>query len=269
MSGESMVLSKTWKRIVKTAVLMPLFFVASAYLLNAVILSMSAPNNVSVGEKEVSTNNISTLKIVFYDDLVSGGIPVFGLNAEAAGYVNMLSPDETIYISSDNMESFDQNNYLYKHEFTHILQKEMIAEKTGGYPSVSNPWLSFKYYYNLHKLNSELREVMPKTVEDSDYLWFMTDGFEAAAECYAQPASELGKPPVYYDAQYLENGYCSAEQKRLAITLITTDEWFSPVLTEKEKSQLKPVNITTTNSGKSTAPVQIPYIEPNNGENRR
>lgn len=255
-----------WRRIVKTVVLVPLFFVASVYLLNAVILSMSVPNNASVGEKEVAAENISTLTIVFYDNLRSGGFNLLGFNAEAAGYVNMLSPDETIYISSDNMESFDQNNYLYKHEFTHILQKEMIAEKTGGYPSVSNPWLSFKYYYNLHKLNSELRDVMPKTVEDSEYLWFMTDGLEAAAECYAQPASELGKTPVYYDAQYLESGYCNAEQKRLAVTLITTDEWFSPVLSDEKRKQLVPVNITTK---KPEHPIQIPFIEPNDGEGRR
>lgn len=259
-------MAKTWKRIVKTAVLTPLFFIAAVYLLNAIILSTSAPKNVAVGEKEIATNNISTLKIVFYDDLVSGGIPIFGLNAEAAGYVNMLSSDETIYVSSDNMKNFDQNNYLYKHEFAHILQKEMVAEKTGGYPSVSNPWLSFKYYYNLHMLNNELQKVMPETVEDSEYLWFMTDGLEAAAECYAQPASELGKPPVYYDAQYLVDGYCSAEQKRLSITLISTDEWFSPVLPEKEKEQLKPVNITTK---EPVYPIQIPFIEPNNGEGRR
>lgn len=258
-------MSKLWKRIIKTTVLTPLFFIASVYLLNALILSMSAPNNVSVGEQEVSTNNISTLRIVFYDDLVSGGSSMLGLNAQASGYVNMLSPDETIYISSEHMNNFNQDKYLYKHEFTHILQKEMVAHKTGGYPSVSNPWLSMKYYYNLYTLNSELRAVMPETVDDSDYLWFMTDGLEAAAECYAQPYSGTkGEAPQYYNAQYLKDGYCNAEQKRLAITLITTDEWFSPVLTEKEKSQLKPVNITTVKPEKSTAPVQIPYIESKN-----
>lgn len=110
---------------------------------------------------------------------------------------------------------------------------------------------------------------MLKTVKDSDYLWFMTNGLEAAAECYAQPASELGKPPVYYDAQYLENGYCSAEQKRLSITLISTDEWFPPVLTEKEKKQLKPVNITTVKPDGTSYSVRIPYVEHGDGESRR
>lgn len=111
---------------------------------------------------------------------------------------------------------------------------------------------------------------LEKAVEDSDYLWFMTDGLEAAAECYAQPYSGTkGEKPVYYDAQYLENGYCNAEQKRLSITLISTDEWFPPVLTEKEKKHLKPVNITTVKPDGTSYPVRIPYIEPNDGENRR
>lgn len=235
------------RKFVKWLVLTPLFVVALAYGINAFIVTMSSPYNVKAGEVDTQVQEIGDLRVLAYDDLTSGGLSILGWHVHSSGYVNMLAEDSTIYISSDHVEGFQQNAYLYKHEFAHVLQKKMVAEETGGYPSVSNPWRSFVYYYNLYRLNSALRDVMPEVVDNDEDTnsWFMTDGFEAAAECYAQPASPSpGETPGYYNAGYLVDGYCSAVQKRLAITLITSDEWFDGELTDEEMDQIKPVNLT-------------------------
>lgn len=231
-----------WRKIVKWSVLTPLILVSAVYAFNALIILAVAPGNAVHASRN---QTIGDVRIEYYHDLKSGG--VLGFSMDANGYVNMLSEENIIYVSADK---YDKNlpvgGYLYRHEYTHVLQKSMVAHKSGGYPSIENPLQSMKYYYYLHKLNSDLREVMPEINRDNPrvFAWFMTDGFEAAADCYAQPPSSP-EEQVFYEGSYLKNGYCNAEQKRLAVSLITTDEWFNP-LTKEEKEKLVPVNIVNT-----------------------
>lgn len=220
--------------------------VGAVYGINAGVIAVTASSSVQAGEEAVVLREDSNLKIVGYDNLQSGGVGFIGWSIEASGYVNMLEEENTIYVDTDKWNANGSNDYLYRHEYTHILQKKMIAEEAGGFPSIWDPIQSAKYYYNFIRLNNELAEVMPE-VDYSEGILPITNGLEAAAECYAQPYSSVNEEPVYYNAPYLVDGYCDAEQKRLAVSLFTTDEWFGE-LTDEELAALKEVNITTTKS---------------------
>jgi hypothetical protein len=217
---------------------------AFVFVANAAIISIAVPGNSQAGDEPILIKTIGDMEILSYEELTSGGIGVFGWNTRASGYVNMLSSEPIIYANAEHAGNFRQSLYLYRHEYAHVLQKEMIAHKSGGYPEVTKPWQSIKYYYNLVKLNEALRDSMPQ-IDHNTTSWFLTEGFEASADCYAQPRSSIKEDPVYYNSDYLENDHCTAEQVRLAITLINPEEWFNPVLSDEELKEIVKENITT------------------------
>lgn len=229
---------------VEKLLLVLILCIVSLYGLNAAIIFFGNPMNVQKGHASVEEKDIGDLRLVSFDSLDSGGTPLPGFYREASGYVNMFSDEKTIYMDSRLFdESSNQGSTLYKHEYAHVLQKQMVAHAAGGYPSVSNLFTSLKYYVYLLKLDTELGEVMPGVVEE--YHLPVGAGLEAAADCFAQPFSEVGADPVLYVGPYLEEKFCNAEQVRLAVSLISVESWFAPLSTE-QLAKLKPVNIVTS-----------------------
>lgn len=217
-----------------------LLSIGAVYLLNAAILFFFQPVDVQSGTASITkTQEFGGFKVLTVPNLRSGGIG--GWSAEAGGYVDMLSPDETAYvnphIAGDNLT---QTSYLYRHEFTHVLQKQLVAKVSGGYPSVWNPVQSTIYYVNLIRLNNDLEKLMPKV---NNHQQVIAKGLEAAAECYAQPYSSKHEPTLYYKAPYIFPEYCNAEQVTIASQLFS-GKWPKP-LTAAEKAKLTPVNVTT------------------------
>lgn len=211
-----------------------------AYGLNAAIIYFTQPVSVQQGAEQQAHSSIGTNKVISIEGLLSGGV---GLWSKASlGYVNVLSEEPIIYVNGDYLKEEDlltANDYLYKHEFAHILQKELLAERSGGYPSYWNPISSGVYYFNLLKLNSDLEALMPAVRDDEG--WIPFPGLEAAAECYAQPYSDPEKQ-VYFQAPYLYPGHCTAEQKKIAMKLFG-GHWPEP-LSEAERGKLLPTNLT-------------------------
>lgn len=214
--------------------------VVVAYGLNAAIIYFTQPVSVQNGAEQEKHSSIGTNQVVSIEGLLSGGV---GLWSKASlGYVNVLSEEPIIYVNGDYLTGDDPlnaNDYLYKHEFAHILQKELLAETSGGYPSYWNPISSGIYYFNLVKLNGDLEELMPAVREDEG--WIPFPGLEAAAECYAQPYSSP-EEPAYFQAPYLYPGHCTAEQKKIAMRLFG-GHWPAP-LSEAEREELVPTNLT-------------------------
>jgi hypothetical protein len=214
--------------------------VVAVYALNAGIIFFTQPVSVQNGAEQHEHTKIGTNQVVSIDGLLSGGV---GLWSKASlGYVNVLSEDPIIYINGDYADEdhlLNANDYLYKHEFAHILQKELIAEKSGGYPSYLNPISSGIYYYNLIKLNGDLEALMPQVRDDEG--WIPFPGLEAAAECYAQPHSSP-EEKTFFQAPYLYPGHCTAEQKKIAMKLFG-GHWPEP-LTAEERAELIPTNLT-------------------------
>lgn len=231
--------------MLRKVIIRTLLSIGVIYLLNAAILFFFQPVDVQTGTASVTkTQEFGGFKVLTVPHLRSGGIG--GWSAEAGGYVDMLSPDETAYvnphIAGDNLT---QTSYLYRHEFTHVLQKRLVAKVSGGYPSVWNPVRSTIYYVNLIRLNNDLEKLMPKMNEDQQVV---AKGLESAAECYAQPYSEKSEEAVYYKAPYIFPRYCNAEQVAIA-TKLFSGKWPKP-LTVEEKKKLTPVNITTVDPQK-------------------
>lgn len=239
--------------------------VSLCYIVNAVVIFLFSPGNIQGNDEPsahiVEHNNVGeeVKDFVVYDGLKSGGLGVFGWNADPTGYVNMISDDSTVYVNNsakDRIFEDNQDGYystFYRHESAHIKQKEMIAKKSGGYPTWKNPLQSFKYYKNLYKLNKTLESVMPNIKENSKTSWFATKGLEASADCYAQPLSYLEKP-IIFKASYVKNGHCSNKQAALAKQLDNTDKWFDPNFkTEFDDT----TNNTTIISPKNVRSIQI------------
>lgn len=169
-----------------------------------------------------------TIEVALVDDLKSGGIGP--ASTEVIGYVDVMSPEPIIYFNKDRyFKAPPRNSYMYRHELTHVLQKEMVAEKAGGYPSVWNPVKSYTYYYYLLKLNYDLAKVMPTDNHDA-HEHSMVSGLEVSADCYAQKVEYIGKP-----MQYLGSVGCNAEQKYIAMALIS-GRWPTP-LNDEEKAE--------------------------------
>lgn len=201
--------------------------VAALYGINAAILFFAQPVNVQAGEKEVVATQYGSISIVLLEDLKPGGIS--NLPSGISGYVNILSPEPTIYINGTEFKKPPvQTHYLYKHELAHVLQKELVAKKVGGYPSVSNPFVSFAYYYTFIKLNSDFNAVMPEADEQA-MVHSSFSGLELSADCFAQKDGQ-SEPMAY-----LGGTECNPEQRYIALSLLS-ERWPSP-LTETEKKK--------------------------------
>lgn len=214
-----------FKRILVRCLLAATISIAGLYGLNAAILFLAQPVNVQAGEKEVVATQYGPISIVLLEDLKPGGIS--HLPSGISGYVNILSPEPTIYIDGDEFKKPPaQTHYLYKHELAHVLQKELVAKRVGGYPSASNPIVSFAYYYTFIKLNADFDAAMPKADEHA-IVQSSFAGLELSADCFAQKDGQA--EPL----AYMGNSRCNAEQRYIALSLLS-ERWPSP-LTEAEK----------------------------------
>jgi len=215
--------------------------VGALYLLNAAVIFFSKPVSVQFDSSASrSFKDFGSVSIRLVEDLHSGGVGPW--SASVMGYVNVMDDSQIIYVKKENVNSdFSQASLLYKHEFAHVLQKEMVAEKAGGYPTYVNPLQSAVYYYHLLQLNHDFEMLMPD-VNKTTRPFLPSAGLEAAAECYAQPRSGP-EEVVYYKAHYLYPEYCTAEQRMIAIKMIS-GTWPAP-LSPEEKAKLQKENIIT------------------------
>lgn len=193
--------------------------------LNAGIIFLAQPGNIQAGEKEEVVTQYGTISIALIDGLKPGGLGK--LSSGTTGYVNVLSPEKTIYLDgSEYTKAPMQSAYIYRHELAHILQKELIAKEAGGYPSMGNPLVSFNYYYKLLQLNHDFAQVTPEAdkdaVRDSAFA-----GLERSADCFAQ--NTIQEEPL----TYLGSSFCDTEQRYIALSLLS-ERWPAP-LTEEEK----------------------------------
>lgn len=217
------------KKVMQRIMMGVFITIGLSFAANLVIIVASNPGNIQNGASPIDVKNFkNNVQMVSYDKLRSGGIGVVGWNSNSVAYVNMVDEQNVIYIDHSRVNNFSEKSFLYQHELAHIHQKEAVAEASGGYPSVANPWQSFKYYKNLYSFNKQLVEIMPEVNENSK-AWFMNDGFEAAAECYAMGSKDAVKhlsksDTKLYKADYLVDDSCDKEQLEAVYSTWRVDE---------------------------------------------
>lgn len=187
--------------------------------LNSAILYMAPPINIQQGHDTETIEKFDGVSIELTENLKSGG---FGsLSLGIMGYVNVFSPEQVMYVDKEILDKpLAQRSYIANHEYAHILQKEVIAKQVGGYPSTSNPWRSFFYYYKLLELDAYYASVMPELdekVPSFTAVW----GLEAMADCYAQ------RPKMADPLAYIGRKECTPEQRKIAQSL-DSREWPVP-----------------------------------------
>lgn len=201
--------------------------IAGFYGLNAAVIFFAQPANLQQGEHIEVAGKYGTVSIVLVDELKAGGLGT--LASGAKGYVNVMSPEPTIYLEASMFKGVPTRaSYMYKHEMFHVLEKQLVADKVGGYPSYENPLLSFSYYFNMLKLNNDLASFLPSDNEDAEVASPFS-GLEIAADCYAQDLEFVGQP-----MQYLGSVGCNAEQRYIVFGLLSK-RWPEPLTVEQKK----------------------------------
>lgn len=185
------------------------------YGVNSAIIFMAQPANIQYGEEIQGASKLNGISVFFLDDLKSGGLG--NLSVGALGYVNVLSPETLMYLDREfHVKPAAQKAYVIKHETAHILQKQMIAEEVGGYPSMNNPWRSFAYYQKVVQLDVDYAAIMPGLHSELPPVWF--SGLETSADCYSQV------PGAHHPLSYIGREDCSREQWDTAASLDST-QW--------------------------------------------
>lgn len=199
------------KRFVLGAVQVAAVALGLCFGFNASVIYMGQPVNVQNKQTMEHIDHYDEVAIVMVDDLQSGGFGTLSLGI--TGYVNVFSPEMVMYVDSDIAEMpLAKRAYIAEHEYAHILEKKMIAEQVGGYPSMDNPWRSFAYYYKMLELDSFYASVMP-AVEDSESSFTVVSGLETVADCFAQVPGEHN--PLFY----IGRDDCTQEQRDVALAL--------------------------------------------------
>ena len=223
------------RKVFRRTLLGLLIGVSGLYGVNAVILTIAQPAHLGSKQTFVDKNSFvaddATVNVVFVKDLNVNLTPPSNLvsNGVVAGYVDIVSPDNNMYINFNSDANISLDDYLYHHELAHIYQKQLVAEVSGGYPSYWNPFTSFVYYFNLARLELDLRAVMPSSTSNGDALVTSPfPGIEEMADCNAEQINNFGLP-----MQYVGSEGCGAEAHYIATMLVSEGRWPSP-LTSKE-----------------------------------
>lgn len=200
-----------------------LLAVATLFGINAAILFMVQPATAGSGEPAAQYGDVSVMLV---KELKAGNLgeqsPV------VTGYVNVLSPEPVIYLNKDvHPEVPPQTSYIYRHELAHVLQKRLIAEQVGGYPSLTNPAVSFAYYYQLLRLNSHYASLMPKASHDAHSQTHFS-GLEISADCFTQRTGQ--QEPLTYAG----SSFCNDEQRHIALALLS-ERWPTPLSVEEQE----------------------------------
>jgi len=148
---------------------------------------------------------------------VNGAI---GLNFEATGYVNVGEAAPNIYINSAEDGYYDTNTlaYILTHEYSHVLQKRLVAEVSGGYPNRWNPIQSAIYYYNFLRLNNELAANTPGLGENFTSVATF-EHLETNADCLTQTEGLW-----LQEYSYIGFNYCKDNQLGAAYA-VADGEW--------------------------------------------
>lgn len=120
-------------------------------------------------------------RVVYVDGLTPG--PLF--NSNVIGYVNVADKKNEIYFDAERLSRLSPREkfFLNNHESFHVKQKQVAADRAGGYPSKWNPARTAKYARELLRIELAFR----KNIPDNDAPW-LTRGIETSSDCYAQYA---------------------------------------------------------------------------------
>lgn len=196
-------------------------FIILSFTLNALIISSFTPSNIQQGETAELHKKFGTVSIYSTKNLKSGGIGL--LSADTSGYVNLIEPNKNIYINEETIKthyngSMNQTAFLYKHEIAHIEQKEIIADKAGGYPKWTDPIKTVKYIYYLFKLNNDYQKLMPK-IHQKGFVVFK--GLESAADCRSTQPELNENTSDSYTGRYIGSQICTNKQRDIVYSAIS------------------------------------------------
>lgn len=194
----------SWKTVIRT-VGWTGAIVSAVYAVNAIVmLAFGVSGNVI--SREVLEDGVAEgTEVAMFEDA-----PVLFGYMPTEGYVDMTDPSMTINLAERTQELYKPDDFalLMKHEQFHLVQKALVADAAGGFPSFENPYRTFRYLTELWHLESDLRGLMPDLFPMAKERVF-AHGIETSADCYAQP-SDL---PVQYSGFYMEHDtVCSPEQ---------------------------------------------------------
>lgn len=203
-----------------------ILFVALSFVVNALIIFGFTPSSV---DRETTTHQgISVTRTE--ENLQASGM----LRIPAYGYVNVTSPESKIFLTESPEKSSAFYDMILSHEAFHLVQKEYIAEKSGGYPTLTNPVRTVKFLYNAWKLNNQLEKAMPPVKEGKRNPF--TSGLEASADCAAQ---DYAFADIYRRDRLLKErksrGWyikqeCSPEQKKIVRDMMTNSSLKTTVI---------------------------------------
>lgn len=166
------------------------------------------------------------IEMQFVSRATSGGI--LGVGSAVEGYVDMASPDPTLILTVD---SYNMTSLAY-HEAGHVIQKRLIADEVGGYPSTMDVGLSASYYSALAKLETDLVSLTPKLAYDEkgEGKATMFPGIEASADCIGQLLGWKTSPTNILPGQYAER-QCNVRELATANAMLN-GEWPTEANTE-------------------------------------
>lgn len=200
---------KIFQWIKKIALILTVF-ISFVFIFNIILIKCFNPGDLQLGAEKYVNQKFGTVTIYTTENLRSGGIGT-AFSAETPGYVNLFEPDKNIYLRKSTVEDYyggklQRKSFLYKHEKAHIEQKEMVANKAGGYPELYNPITTVKYTYYLFKLDSYYKNIMPEFQDNKTALF---RGLESAADCRAIPKDQTDA----YTGRYIKPEQCTEKQR--------------------------------------------------------
>lgn len=205
--------------------IIPISIVAVAvFAANSLIITFAEPVQVVTSNhaditsefKQISQGKVT---VVTADKLKSGGVG--NLSATTRGYVDFFDSSPTIYVNTSTSTETRNRTYLLTHEYSHVIQKRLLAKTSGGYPSKINPVTSSIYYANLLRLNNALADYTPSLPKDYDGTTFLPN-IETNADCITQ---QEGLWPN--SGSYIGITFCSDNQLAAAEAIIK-GEWPTP-----------------------------------------
>lgn len=157
--------------------------------------------------------------------------PSFAAVHSVSGYVNMTDPDDSINIEKDRYDSKnpeDKVDFL-DHETFHVIQKRIIAQESGGYPSLFNPIKTGKYLFNLYRLNEYLADNMPQIndVHEDDSNIYLRRGLETSADCYVEYQNRKNHHYWNSNGSYIgqTSKKCSNKQLNIIADMVENNEF--------------------------------------------
>lgn len=197
-------------------------FVGAALLygVNSLLIFSMGVHQPAASPEIASDGESAETSHIGLERLTLGGV----LTITSSGYVNFAEAEPKVYVKQAHIDAAPTPEALrqfYIHEELHLKQKELVAEAAGGYPSHSNPLQSARYFFNLFRLESDLRSLMPE-LREAGLSPF--GGLEASADCYSVPRTGTELAPALFEPHYVKWDSCTAEAVEIADRL-AAGEW--------------------------------------------